>query len=415
MDTVSNSNLDSWGNLAPKGLPSKVLYCRKCVVSNQKPITSIESTHSKNDIKQTVRFHEGICDACRFAIAKDREIDWEKRELELLTLCDRHRSNNGQYDVIVPVSGGKDSCYVAHILKEKYKMNPLTVTWKPHEFTSVGFKNLMNLIESGQTNIMYSAPGDVHRKLTSLAFKNIGHPFQPFIVGQRAVGPKLAIRENVKLIFYGENVAEYGNRIEDNYSPIMNPNLYTCYNFDASNLNSFKLAGLTLSELIDNYNFKINDFLQYKSPSLDEINKADIQVHYMSYYRKWIPQENYYYAVKNTGFQPNEMRTNGTFSKYSGIDDVMEDLHYYMQYIKFGMGRCTWDAAQEVRTGKLTRDEAVALVNKFDSESPRQNLQLILNYLGITENEFWSTIDSFRPRHLWSFNNNKYSLINKIN
>jgi N-acetyl sugar amidotransferase len=362
-----------------------------------------------------VRFIDGVCDACRYAVAKDREIDWEKRELELMTLCDRYRSNNGQYDVIVPVSGGKDSCYVAHILKEKYKMNPLTVTWKPHEFTSVGLKNLMSLIDSGQTNIMYSPPGNVHRKLTSLAFKNIGHPFQPFIVGQRAVGPKVAIRENVKLIFYGENVAEYGNRIEDNYSPIMSPSLYTCYDFDASNLKSFKLAGISLSELIDNYNFKFNDFMQYKSPSLAEIEKADIQVHYMSYYRKWIPQENFYYAVRNTGFQPNEMRTNGTFSKYSGIDDVIEDLHYYMQFIKFGMGRCTWDAAQEVRTGKLTRDEAVALVNKFDSEPPKQNLQVILNYLEITENEFWSTVNSFRPKHLWLKNHNGFSLINKIN
>jgi N-acetyl sugar amidotransferase len=414
MKSISSSNLTSWGSLAPKGLPSKVLYCKKCVVSNQKPISSLESTHSKNDIKDTVRFENGICDACRYAVAKETEINWEERELELIALCDRYRSNNGEYDVIVPVSGGKDSCYVAHILKEKYKMNPLTVTWKPHEFTNVGFKNLVNLIESGQANIMYSAPGNVHRKLTSLAFKNIGHPFQPFIVGQRAVGPKLAIRENIKLIFYGENVAEYGNRIEDNYNPVMNPDLYTCYNFDVSNLKSFKLGGLTLSELVENHGFTINDFIQYKSPSLAEITKAGIQVHYMSYYRKWVPQENYYYAVKNTGFQPNEMRTNGTFSKYSGIDDIMEDLHYYMQYIKFGMGRCTWDAAQEVRTGKLTRDEAVALVKKYDFEPPNKNLQLILNYLDINQNDFWSTIDSFRPRHLWSFNNGTYSLTKEI-
>ena len=85
----------------------------------------------------------------------------------------------------------------------------------------------------------------------------------------------------------------------------------------------------------------------------------------MSYYRKWVPQENYYYAVNNTGFTPNEKRKDGTFAKYAGIDDVMEDLHFYMQVIKFGMGRCTWDAAQEVRTGKLEREEAIALVNKY--------------------------------------------------
>jgi hypothetical protein len=135
----------------------------------------------------------------------------------------------------------------------------------------------------------------------------------------------------------------------------------------------------------------------------------------MSYYRKWVPQENYYYAVKNTGFQPNEKRTNGTFSKYAGIDDIMEDLHYYMQYIKFGMGRCTWDAAQEIRTGKLNREEAISLVKKFDAESPLKDSNNILNYLNITLAEFYSIVDSFRPKHLWSLNQeNEFFLTNKI-
>jgi N-acetyl sugar amidotransferase len=415
-DKLNKSKELEWGNLAPVGLPQEVIYCKKCVISNQKPISSIESNHNRNDLKKTVNFSDGICDACRYADAKENLIDWESRESELIELCNRHRKNNGSYDVIVPVSGGKDSCYVAHILKNKYKMNPLTVTWKPHEFTRIGFNNFMNLIESGQANVMFSAPGNVHKKLTTLAFKNIGHPFQPFIVGQRAVGPKLALQSDVKLIFYGENVAEYGNRYEDNFNPIMNPDLYTCYNFQNHNLDSFKLAGLSILELIKDYDFCLNDFLQYKSPSRDHIDKANIQIHYMSYYKKWVPQENYYYAVKNTGFQPNEKRTNGTYSKYAGIDDIMEDLHYYMQYIKFGMGRCTWDAAQEIRTGKLNRDEAISLVLKFDAESPLKDSTKILEYFNIGSEEFYSIVDSFRPKHLWSVNQeNEFSLTNRIN
>lgn len=395
-----------WGTHAPTGLPEDVQFCKKCVISNQKPISSIESSHSKNDLKKTTNFKDGICDACRWADAKENEIDWNAREKELEELCDKHRKNNGEYDVIVPASGGKDSRYVAHLLKEKYRMNPLTVTWKPHKFTSIGFENFMGLIDSGQANLMFSPPGDVQKRLTSMAFENIGHPFQPFIVGQRVVGPKAALANNVKLIFYGENVAEYGNRIEDNYNPKMDPKLYTCFDFTKDTLDDYMLAGVTLRELVDKYGFKLNDLKQYKSPSSEEIDKAGIEVHYTSYYRKWVPQENYYYAVKHTGFKPNDKRKDGSYSKYAGIDDVMEDLHFYMQLIKFGMGRCTWDAAQEVRTKRLERDEAVSLVTKYDQEPPLMHFNEILEYLDINEDRFWSIIDSFRPKHLWSRESN---------
>lgn len=412
---MSKNNDNQWGELSPTGLPERVVFCKNCIISNQKPISSIESKHIKNHRKITTTFKDNICDACRWAYEKENLINWADREKDLEELCDKHRKNNGEYDVIVPASGGKDSRYVAHLLKEKYKMNPLTVTWKPHKFTNIGLQNFLGLIDGGQANIMYSPRGTVQRKLTSLAFKNIGHPFQPFIVGQRVVGPKTALNYNVNLVFYGENVAEYGNRIEDNYSPLMDPKLYTCFNFNKSNLDSFYLSGLSINDLIENHNFKFSDLEPYKSPSLEEIQNASVEVHYMSYYRKWVPQENYYYAVQNTGFTPNEKRKDGTFAKYAGIDDVIEDLHFYMQLIKFGMGRCTWDAAQEVRTGKLERDEAVALVNKYDSEPPLENLNEILDYLQINEGEFWETINLFRTPNLWTKKDGAFQLKHTVN
>ena len=122
--------------------------------------------------------------------------------------------------------------YVAHILKTKLGINPLTVTWAPHLWTETGLGNHQNLIQSGLNNILVSPNGEVHRKFTRLAFENLGHPFQPFIVGQRTVGPRIASQYGVKLIFYGENVAEYGNRLEDNYIPKMDPVLYTCFDIN---------------------------------------------------------------------------------------------------------------------------------------------------------------------------------------
>jgi len=396
------SDKSDWGSLAPTGLPNEVIFCKRCVVTNQKPTSSIESAHSRNDKKNTIGFKDGICDACRWSEIKEKQIDWEQREDELAALCDIHRRSNGDYDVIVPASGGKDSRYVAHLLKHKYQMNPLTVTWKPHEFTAIGFENFMGLIDNGNANIMVSPPGDTQRRLTSIAFRNLGHPFQPFIVGQRVVAPKLALKYGIKLIFYGENVAEYGNNINDNFSPLMDPKLYSCFDFDEHSLDDYLLGGVALAQLIADYGFNICELQQYKSPSMAELIEAGIEVHYMSYYRKWIPQENYYYAVKHTNFKPNDRRKDGSYSKYAGIDDTLEDLHFFMQAIKFGMGRCTWDAAQEIRSGRLEREEGIALVRKFDLEPPQENLSSILKYLKMKESEFWGIIDSFRTKHLWS-------------
>ena len=167
---------------------------------------------------------------------KKTKINWHSREEELKDLLNKHRSINGSYDVVVPGSGGKDSAYVSHLLKDQYKMNPLTVTWAPHIQTDIGRHNFNNFIDSGFDNILIKPNGKVHKKLTHLAFKNLGHPFQPFILGQRNIGPLIAKQYGIKLIFYGENVAEYGNNWKDNLSPTMNVELFSRVNIDNDDL-----------------------------------------------------------------------------------------------------------------------------------------------------------------------------------
>ncbi len=394
-----------------RGLPEEVVFCEKCVISNQRPVSQPESFHGVNDHKMTTRFENGVCDACRWAEMKE-SIDWEERNDALEALCDKHRSESGEYDVIVPASGGKDSRYVAHLLKHEFGMHPLTVTWKPHIFTEIGLSNLFSMINAGFANILVSPNGSVQRRLSQLAFRNLGHPFQPFIVGQRMVGPKEAITRDVKLVFYGENVAEYGNRIEDNFSPLMRTELFTCFDFDwgKDSVEKYMLAGIPLKELVGRHGFTENDLLPYKSPSMDDIEAHGVEVHYMSYYKKWIPQDNYYYAVEHTGFQPNPTRRDGSFSRYAGIDDMLEDLHYYMQVIKFGMGRATWDTAQEIRTGKLERGEAVTLVRTYDQEPPTRYKDEILDYLDLSIDDFDDCLDQFRSEHLWEKNDNGWQL-----
>jgi N-acetyl sugar amidotransferase len=180
------------------GLPAHVQFCQRCVISNQRPNSAVEFKHTADSRKSTIHLDaEGVCDACRVAEEKARTIDWSAREKELQDLCDRHRKNDGSYDCLVPGSGGKDSFYAAHVLKYKYGMHPLTVTWAPHIYTEWGQRNFHAWINAGFDNYLMTPNGRTHRLLTRLAVENLFHPFQPFMLGQKNLAPKMAALFNI--------------------------------------------------------------------------------------------------------------------------------------------------------------------------------------------------------------------------
>ena len=378
------------------GLPNEVSFCTKCVMSNQRPASAIEFKHTIDSKKTTIKLNEeGVCDACKAAEQKE-SINWGMREEELIKLLDKHRKNDGSYDCLVPGSGGKDSAYQAHVLKYKYGMNPLTVTWPPILYTDYGLENWRNWLDSGFDNISFYRNGKVMKLLTRLSIENLLHPFQTFILGQKNLAPKIAAKHGINLVFYGENEAEYGNPIADNTSSLRDKSYHS---FD--NLDEISLAGVKIPELIEKYDVRLSDLLTYLPPTAAELEKSNIEVHYLGYYLKWTPQEVYYYAVENTGFKARPFRTQGTYSKYSGIDDKIDDLHFYTTYIKFGIGRCTYDASQEVRNKHITREEAVALVKRFDGEFPDRYFNDIMEYIGMKPEHFHELCDKFRSPHLW--------------
>jgi N-acetyl sugar amidotransferase len=347
----------------------------------------------------------GICDACRQAEKKET-INWHKREEELLQLLDKHRRNDGHYDCIVPGSGGKDSAFQAHVLKYKYGMHPLTITWPPIMYTDYGYQNFRNWIEiGGFDNLTFKPNGRVHKLLTKLAIQNLLHPFQTFILGQKNLAPKIAINYKIPLIFYGENEAEYGNPIADNASSLRDRSFYEMHD-----LSEVHLSGFSIPYLIEKHGLSLNDLKAYLPAPVEELEKAKIEVHYLGYYLKWTPQEVYYYAVENTGFQARPFRTEGTYSKYNSIDDKIDDLHYYTTWTKFGLGRASYDASQEIRNKHLTREEGIALVKQFDGEMPSRYINEVMDYLGMNVDEFMELCDRSRSPHLWEKNNGGWKL-----
>ena len=391
------------------GLPQDVIFCNKCVMTNQRPASAIEFKHTRDSKKTSMNIdEEGVCDACRNAEQKDN-INWEEREKELLKLLDKYRRNDGHYDCLVPGSGGKDSAYQSHVLKYKYGMNPLTITWPPILYTDYGYKNWKNWIDSGFDNISFNRNGEVMKLLTKLSIENLLHPFQTFILGQKNLAPKIAALYDIPLIFYGENEAEYGNPIADN-----NTSLRSKSYFSYENIDDIYLGGVSVKELYENYNLKFEDIKPFLPIEDSILKEKDLNIHYLGYYLKWTPQEVYYYAVENTGFKARPFRTQGTYSKYNSIDDKIDDLHYYTTYIKFGIGRATYDASQEIRNKHITREEGEALVNRFDGEFPDRYFSETMEYLGINEDHFHDLCTNFRSPHLWTKDEGNWVLRNKI-
>jgi hypothetical protein len=137
-------------------------------------------------------------------------------------------------------------------------------------------------------------------------------------------------------------------------------------------------------------------------PSAAELESVGVQAHFFGYYKKWIPREIYAYAAEHTGFRPNpDGRSEGTYTDFASLDDRIDAFHYYLGFIKFGIGRCTSDAAHEIRDGLISREEGVSLVRQFDGEFPAKYFHDFLSYTGISEPFFEEVIDSFRPAHLW--------------
>jgi len=248
------------------------------------------------------------------------------------------------------------------------------------------------------------------------------HPFQPFIIGQKSLAPKLAVLHNIPLVFYGENEAEYGNPILGNKTAQQSWKYFT--SDDQANV---YLGGTSIANLKKYFGMDTNDIQPYLPADPADLERVNVEVHYTGYYMKWHPQSCYYYSVEHGGFEASPERTPGTYSKYNSIDDRIDDFHYLTTYVKFGIGRATSDAAQEIRSGDITRDEGVALVKRFDGEFPERFAEEIFRYLSINEKEFpvasrmfeqpimdrdyfMHLADTFRSPHLWTRVNGVWKL-----
>lgn len=333
----------------------------------------------------------GWCNACQWS-EKKKTLDWDARAKELLQLLDKHRRNDGGFDCVVPVSGGKDGSYVAYNLKHKHGMNPLAVTVTPPLPLPLGDQNLRAFVESGYNHISVNPSFEAMRALNKVGLIEMGFPYYGWLITVHTAVIRVALNMGIGLIFYGEDgEVEYGGSTETDKNPIYGVNYQKKIYLEGGYDKVLQKSGLSQNEL---YFFKF--------PEEEEFKKRPIDLTHWSYFENWDPYRNYLIAKEYCGLQEATDSNAGTFTNFAQNDQALYALHTYLMYLKFGFGRANQDACIEVRRGAMDRQQAVNLVKLYDGLYPEEYIDIYLDYYGMTDREFeaaidkWANVDLFK-------------------
>ncbi|MCG7496844.1 N-acetyl sugar amidotransferase [Vibrio sp. Of7-15] len=355
-------------------------YCKKCIMPTTRP-------------EQV--FKDGICDACYSADEKHNDIDWSSREKEFEALLEKYRSKDGsQYDCIIPVSGGKDSCYQAITMRDKYGMNPLCVTHTPCELTEVGLKNLNFLRDQGFDLIQISGNRKNYKELVRIGFFKLGDCCWPEHIGIFTAPVRVAVNYNIPLLIWGENSQfEYGGpatKKDNNY-------------LDRNWLEQFQMSGHRLSDVVHD-GVELNTIKTLIYPSDEDVRRVGVTGLFLGYFEKWDSKRNVDLCC-SLGWNKNpDGPVEGAYNDIENLDcKYIGGLHDYMKFIKYGYGRATDQICIEIRAGRMTREEGIkALKESSEGQVPMKYVPDFLEYLDISEKEFFDNLDRFTNKMLFA-------------
>jgi N-acetyl sugar amidotransferase len=358
-------------------------WCKNCLAMSTRPRITFDEN--------------GWCNACLWS-AKKKIIDWESRKKDLDILLNQHRRGHGNFDCVVPCSGGKDGSYVAYNLKHKHGMNPLCVTVTPPLTLPLGDRNLRAFIESGYDHISINADYEAMRALNKAGFIEMGFPYYGWLIAIHTAVIRIATTFKIGLVVYGEDgEVEYGGSTETLKKPIYDVYYQKKVYLEGGYQKVIHSSGLSPSQL----NF-------FKFPSDSELNKHHLQLTHWSYFENWDPYRNYLIAKEYCGLREAEDSNPGTFTNFSQNDQALYSLHTYLMYIKFGFGRANQDACIEVRRGAMDRGQAVNLVRLYDGHYPEEFIELYLDYYRMIKDEFDIIIDRYANKELFEKVNGRW-------
>lgn len=357
-------------------------YCKKCVMPDTKPDLSFDE--------------EGICNACR-NFERRKEIDWSQRKSELVELAEKYKSKDGSnWDCIVPVSGGKDSTYQV-IKMLQLGFNPLCVTSTTCDLSAIGRRNIENIKHLGVDYVEFSPNPNIRAKLNRVGLTQVGDISWPEHVGIFTIPIRAAVQYNIPLIVWGENSQhEYGGPAADVENNVLTRRW----------LEEFGgLLGMRVTDMIGLEGIRKQDLIAYSYPTDEELARVGVTGIFLGYYIPWDGYSNALLAQAN-GFQSYEKTVEGSVVNYENLDNHQTGIHDYFKYLKFGFGRATDIACLHLRRGRITREDAIAMVDKHDGKFPHsylgKSLAEILEPLDMSVDEFVKISDRFTNKKIFA-------------
>lgn len=358
-------------------------YCNRCLYPENHPLNIVFD-------------EEGVCSGCRVHEEKDI-LDWSTRAEKLRTILDQYRNTSGNnYDCIIPVSGARDSYFIVHTIKNVYGMNPLLVTYNKQYNTDVGVRNLANLRIQFDCDIMtLTVNPETVKKITRATMRRMGSIYWHCLAGQTVYPVQVAVKFKIPLIIWG---AHQGVDQVGMFSHLDEVEMTRKYRKEHD------LMGFEAEDLLDNdLDFiREEDIVQFKYPDDKEIEQVGVRGIYLNNYIRWDSKSQHEEMIKL--FRYETAPQTRTFDTYNDVDCWnYSDVHDYIKFIKHGYSKVTDHVCREIRLRRMTREQGLELINQYSSINP-QNLDLLLSWLGITENAFHNIIDLHRNKKYWKRN-----------
>lgn len=358
-------------------------YCKKCVY----PVNAVALNLDD----------DGICSACRSheQVEQLTQEQWDvrKRKFEQ-TIAELTKNNTSNYDCVIPVSGGKDSFYQTHMMVAEYGLKPLLVTYHGNNYLPEGDYNRDLMRKAFDADHIVFGPGvETLKKLNRLCFKKMGDMNWHAHCGIVTYPIQMAVKHNIPLIIWGETLWDVAGMFDADDYP----------EFSARMRHEHDLRGFEWYDMLNDENERINekDMIWAKYPSDDEILKVGVRGIYIGNYFKWDPNTHTKLVQEKYGWKTGEREFERTYRKMSNLDDRYENgAHDLLKFIKFGYGRASDHASKDIRSGYMTREEGIEMVRKYD-HVVSSDLYHWLDYVGMTETEFWETADTFRDPRVW--------------
>jgi N-acetyl sugar amidotransferase len=360
-------------------------YCRHCIIPDTRP---------------NIEFDEqGVCNAC-LAHATRPEIDWPQREQAFQAVVDHAKSRSHlRYDCLIPVSGGKDSTWQVVKCLE-YGLNPLAITWKTPARTELGARNLANLVNLGVDHVDYQVNPRVEKKFMLQALVQYGSTAIPMHLALFNIPLKIAVKFDIPLVVWGENSAfEYGGTEDERKG----------FKLDSQWLKKYGVTHGTTAQDWVSPTLTAPELTPYFGPTDAEMETKGVLAVFLGYYFPWDVETSLKVAQAH-GFQVRQAGPRTGYYNYADIDDDFISIHHYLKWYKFGFTRLFDNLSLEIRNGRLTRDEAIHIVRDYGDQTPYEDIAKFCDFVGITEAQFWATIEKFRNLDVWVKVNGRWQI-----